>query len=320
MVIIHTEPLYTGEYAPIGIFLKDYLARIAVPFFLTVSGYFYFYRIDRENSVWQYVWRLTKTYIIWSIPYFFINFWVLHNEVGGIAKFVSKSIIDFFIFGSSSHFWFFPALIYSTLIVTFLYKKLGFKALCYIAAILFVIGCLGSSYLKIGHKIPVLSYMYRYEHFAAIRRIFMTGVPFMCVGGWLKINRSRFENISNKKLTFILVVTVLIYIAEKFAITLLSLQDNLVNTIMLVPLVAIIVLLLLNNPEETKVKLSQNAKNCANFMYYMHIACILVLGRIVSMFYNGTFYGVIMFVLVVIIMTITGFLFSKLKIAKKLLG
>ena len=148
----------------------------------------------------------------------------------------------------------------------------------------------------------------------------MTGIPFMCLGGWLKTNKSKFENLNNKKLTIILTATIICYIFEKLFVTLFSLKIDLVNTIMLVPLVAIIVVCLLNNPAENRAKLSHTAKSCANFMYYMHIACIIVLGRIVNLFYNGIFYGVIMFILVVIIMTITGLLFSKLKIAKKILG
>lgn len=320
VVIIHTEPFYRGEYAAIGIFLKDYVARIAVPFFLTVSGYYYFHRIDSKGAVWKYVWRLVKTYAIWSLPYFLINFWALKDEAGAIVKFFLKCVLDFFFFGSPFHFWFFPALIYSILIVTFLYKKIGFKALSIISALLFIVGCLGSSYLKIGLEIPILADLFQFEYFAAVRRIFLTGIPFVCLGGWLSVNKAKFENTTNKKLGTALVITVLLYAAEKTAVTLLSWQDNLVNTIVLIPLVAIIVLLLLKNPAPEKEAISRKAKNCANFMYYMHVACILFLKQTLGSFFEGTFYGLILFVLVVIIMTITGMLFSRIKIANKLLG
>ena len=82
VVIIHTEPFYGGELRGLGIFLKEFLARIAVPFFFAVSGYFLFLKIDRDGKApLRSAWRLTKVYLFWSIPYLLLNLWVLRNDI-----------------------------------------------------------------------------------------------------------------------------------------------------------------------------------------------------------------------------------------------
>ncbi|MBQ3068864.1 MAG: acyltransferase [Clostridia bacterium] len=167
VVIIHTEPFYGGELRGLGIFLKEFLSRIAVPFFFAVSGYFLFLKIDRDGKApLRSAWRLTKVYLFWSIPYLLLNLWVLRND---IPSFHSRTVSDLFLHGSSSHFWFFPALIYATLLIALIYKAFGWKPLAVTAVVLYIIGVIGSSYTPLGMQIPGLSVLYGWEHFAAVR-------------------------------------------------------------------------------------------------------------------------------------------------------
>lgn len=321
VVIIHTEPFYTGDLSALGVFLKEYLARIAVPFFFVVSGYFLFLKIDRDDKVaYRSAWRLFKIYLFWSIPYFLINIWVVHDEGTSMLLFVKECVADFFIYGSYFHFWFFPALIYSTLIVYFLYKLCGFKALKWIGVGLFIVGCLGSSYLAIGSNIPLLSDLYALESFTAVRRIFMTGIPFVILGGWIANSKAYLKLNSSKKEVYALVITVVAFVFEKCIFIFLSWPVNEVNTVALFPLVAIIVMVLLNHPFEGKELFAQKARVCANFIYYIHPAFLLISDRAFSAVLHIKLSGVMNFMLTTIVLTLVGLLLNKIKFIRKLLS
>lgn len=321
VVIIHTEPFYTGEYSVVGVFLKDYLARIAVPFFFVVSGYFFFLKIDsRKWSGLKSAWHLIKIYAFWSVPYFLISFWVLHDEAVTFFEFIKKCVLDFLLFGSYYHFWFFPALIFSMIISSVIYKLFGFKFLKYLSIVLFVLGCFGSSYVALGSQIPILSSLFEFEYFYVIRRILMTGLPFLVLGGWLSSKKDKIASFTKCKLNVLLSCAVVVYILEKTLIIVFDLYSDLVNTFALYPLVAIIVIFLLNHPLEGKDTLGQNCRTCANFIYYIHPAFLLIAQRLISAILHITLHPLLMFVLTVIVLTGLGLLLNKSKLARKFLN
>lgn len=162
VVIIHTEPFYTGEFQALGIFLKHILARIAVPFFFAVSGYFFFSKAFTGKASLSSIWKLIKVYAFWSIPYLLINTWIRSGDGVAIKDIFAKLCFEFFISGSYYHFWFFPALIYATLISYVIYKLLGFRALTVISIFLYILGYLGTTYVQFFTKVPVLSVVFNW--------------------------------------------------------------------------------------------------------------------------------------------------------------
>ncbi len=324
VVIIHTNPFYVGSLAPLGIFLKQFFARIAVPYFFVVSGYFLFLKIDSdEKNGYRAAWNQIKTYFVWSIPYILINLWALHGDNFSLIPFIKNTVLTFFIHGSSSHFWFFPALIYGTVIVTFLYKRFGWKTVSIISIVLYFIGCLGSTYLPIGTHIPILSRLFAYPNFYVyFVRLFMTGIPFLVLGGFIARNNENlktFINSTSKELLSLL-FAIIAFVSEKLLFLLLgwSIEDP--NTLMLYPLITIIFVILLKHPLTAKTSLAQHARTCSNFIYYTHIAFILIAERIFEGLFHLSIHSALLFLLTASVLTVVGIVLHHFRFARKWLN
>ncbi len=317
VVVIHTSPFYGSNLEPFGVFLREFVSRIAVPYFFVISGYFLFKKLEKtETSGYLAAWNQTKTYIIWSIPYILLNFVILVGNDFSPFAFAKDTVFRFFVHGSSSHFWFFPALIYGTLFVTFVYKRFGWKTIFGLSIVFYIFGCLGSSYLPIGEKMPVLSVLFTNSNFYILRRLLLTGIPFITLGGLIFRCQDRFESLFTKKSYQIsaLSITVALFIAEKAMYYFVGCPVLDVNTLMLYPLMTVIVVILLKHPLESQTELAQYSRTCANFIYYTHIAFITIVSRIFAP------PATIMFLATSILLTIIGVLAHRVASIRKWLN
>ena len=164
------------------------MPRIAVPFFFAIAGYYYIKKITNEAEVnikkefWSYVKKLLLVYSLWSIIYIIIKFFQGLNEGVEITSFLKQIVLDYFINGSYYHLWFFPALFFAIIVVTFFVKIRKIKILAYISIVLYIIGCLGCSYFEIGNQIPFIKELINFSKFTLIRRIVLMGLPFFTMG------------------------------------------------------------------------------------------------------------------------------------------
>lgn len=150
VVSIHVEPL--RSYSKLVNFgVVNCLARIAVPFFFVVSGYFLFLKTSYINFDSQiplkYVKRILKLYIIWTGIYSpLMVYSILKSEQGiifGLVDWIRRIIF----MGGYKHLWYLNAMIISTLILTFLLsKKTKIKNILLIAMVLYCVGLLTQSY------------------------------------------------------------------------------------------------------------------------------------------------------------------------------
>ena len=144
VVAIHTSPLTT--YSPLGDFwLTRVLARVAVPFFLMVSGYF----LAQKN--WCTVrafWKKTALlYGFCVLLYLPLN--VYAGQLDG--DFFRRLVMD----GTFYHLWYFPGLLLGVPIAWAL-SRLGLRAALPLAGLLYLIGLGGDSYYGLISKIPAL--------------------------------------------------------------------------------------------------------------------------------------------------------------------
>jgi serine/alanine racemase len=151
VVSIHVSP-FASYNSFINYGLKNYIARIAVPFFFVASGYFLFRktsyeRFDKKIAL-TYVRRIFRIYVIWTIIYFP---WVLKNSILvdeiGIRHGFLNWMKHFFLTGSFSHLWYLNATIIATLILIFcISKKIRIKTIMCIATVLYVVGLIPQTY------------------------------------------------------------------------------------------------------------------------------------------------------------------------------
>jgi serine/alanine racemase len=276
VVAIHTEP-FMDVNDQLGYFFVKIFPRIAVPFFFAIAGYFYIGSLAAGKKVFvKYMCKLFVLYSIWSCVYFVIDFfrYALPNHIAFVT-FVTRCARHFFIDGSWYHLWFFPALFFAVVVTTICYKLKVLKYLAIASIMLYIIGCLGCSYYAIGIKIPCFSTLIAHEYFfTLIRRVVLMGLPFFLLGGFIhKINH-------RSPIGWLFIFVTLLYLAEIFVVIHFKLQENIVITLALYPLVGVITAFLLNHDLLQFEKLAKKSKITADFMYYSHPIFIAVLAHL----------------------------------------
>lgn len=160
VIAIHTSPL-AGINATADFVLTRILARIAVPFFLMVSGFFLLpqYLFDKSADSRRLCTFLKKTFLLYLLAvllYLPVNFYAGHFRDAGIWDILRMLLFD----GTFYHLWYLPAAMLGTSMVFLLGKKLPFHAVFGICIFLYLLGLLGDSYYGFVAAIPALKSLY----------------------------------------------------------------------------------------------------------------------------------------------------------------
>lgn len=193
VVTIHTSPL-ASIHEDADFFLTRVLARIAVPFFLMVTGQFLLSDIGspdkrRMGKRMHYIQRVLILYGISTLLYLPIGIYAGHYQnlsVGGVLRMI-------FFDGTFYHLWYFPACVIGILIVTGLQRCKHKVCMVSITGGLYVIGLLGDSYYGVLSHIPALENVYQYGFtvWSYTRNgLFFTPL-FLMLGALLGLNRMR---------------------------------------------------------------------------------------------------------------------------------
>lgn len=149
VVCIHTSPL--TSLSPLGDFwLTRVLARVAVPFFLMVSGYFLGKRDWKPMG--GFLKKILLIYLGAVVLYLPLNW---YNGGMPLARWPRALLVD----GTFYHLWYFPAVILGVLVARQLWR-LGPGWGLAIAGLLYLIGLGGDSYYGLVSQIPALKQMY----------------------------------------------------------------------------------------------------------------------------------------------------------------
>ena len=164
VVCIHTYP-FIDISETFNTYWMHIVCRLAVPFFFTVSGFFFFRKYEDgqdENNLENlkgFIKRLLIIYGIWTViylPYTIINYISAGAPWYAVLGWIRDALIN----GSYYHLWFFPALMIGTFIVYELYKREGLINTIKIAAILYGIGYFINIYASIWESLPIVSILY----------------------------------------------------------------------------------------------------------------------------------------------------------------
>lgn len=156
---VHTSPLESVS-ATADFILTRVLARVAVPFFMMVTGYFVLYAAVEEGSFQRILHSLKKLgllYLAVTLLYLPVQAYKL---AGGEAV-LSPGVLCRAVFfdGTYYHLWYLPAVMMGLPICFLLLRTAGGYA--YAAAmVLYVIGMFGDSYYGFVLKAPALRQIY----------------------------------------------------------------------------------------------------------------------------------------------------------------
>lgn len=148
IVAIHTAPFeIIGETTD---FVITYcLFRVAVPFFLMVSGYFVVadYWKGNKEKIDKYLGKLILIYLAATIIYLPVNIYA-GKTVTGVGQFFKILFFE----GTFYHLWYLPAAILGCQLVKFFHWIWGVRGSGLIVLILYVAGTLGDSYYGLVEK------------------------------------------------------------------------------------------------------------------------------------------------------------------------
>ncbi len=318
VIVIHTNP-FKGIKG-VEFVTHQVLTRVAVPFFFAIAGFFYIQALLKGKEIfWKYLIRIFIDYICWSLFYYCITFIrLMINGEFEFVSFVKECIFNFLLTGSYYHFWFFPALIASVIIVTLFYKLRALKTLYVIGIGLYVVGCLGCAYYKLAVHVPIISTIVQNPWFETIRRIFLMGLPFFLLGGLLMQLGGKRLIITQKRQMLILLSLAVAFIVEILIVAITGIYENVTLTIFLYPLVGWIIIVLYNNPAEKLERMGRISRSCAEFIYYIHPAIILLVEWSIISIFKTECFAWLLFILVTIISLTLSVLWMKFDIKKRM--
>ncbi|MCI8589880.1 MAG: serine racemase VanT catalytic subunit [Clostridiales bacterium] len=152
VVAIHTGPLLCfGE--TVDLILTRIIARIAVPLFFMISGFF----VLCAPSPWHFIRKNLLLYIAAILLYLPIGIYAGHFDPMTIAQAIQMLLWD----GTFYHLWYLPACITGILFVYYLCKHLPLKPVILITFGLYLIGLLGDSYFGFVRGTPIDHYFYQ---------------------------------------------------------------------------------------------------------------------------------------------------------------
>lgn len=240
VVAIHNCP-FAEINGTLAFICTEIIPRIAVPYFFAIAGYYYIPKLKTQKKVFlSYTKKLLAVYGFWSCIYYAVNYFTwgyMH-----IKGFAFDCVYSFFISGSYYHFWFFPALLIAVCITTVVFKLGMQKFLIPSSILLYILGCLGCSYYKLGSQIPIIGEIFQSGLFELIRRILLMGFPFF-VSGYMvkKIEEKRKQVFATRYMLICWVPVCLVWLLEIVCVIWFGWQENIILTFGLYPLVISIV-------------------------------------------------------------------------------
>lgn len=188
VICIHTNPLFhiseSGNY-----FIVSVIARLAVPFFFIVSGFFFGRKMDPMHSfskdlspLIQVIKRLVMIYIMWTVIYLPLQFlaWLRSGESWA---FWLSYVQNFMFTGSYYTLWYLTGLIFAMIFSYILFKLLSPKKVLILTLSLFIIGTCMQSYFDMFQN-PKLFSTY-YDVFITTRNGLFFGSFFVSLGMYM---------------------------------------------------------------------------------------------------------------------------------------
>lgn len=157
---IHTSPLasFSGKA---DFILTRVFARVAVPFFFMVTGYFllpqYLLRHSMDLRPLKQLFR--KLFILYGaamLLYLPINIYAGQLGKAGAGELLRMILVE----GTFYHLWYLPAVMLSVAVVWFLGQKLPFFIMTLMSFLLYLAGLFGDSYYGAAEQIPALKSAY----------------------------------------------------------------------------------------------------------------------------------------------------------------
>lgn len=270
VVAIHTYPLSSFNSEVDFVFTRI-LARMAVPFFLMVSGYFLLpqYLFEHARDYQPFFSFLKKTLILYLtaiVIYLPANIYAGHFQEINLLDIFRIILFD----GTFYHLWYLPASMLGILLIIMMSRKLPLGILTGFTVALYGIGLLGDSYYGLtAYRPPVrAAYDLVFQLSSYSRNGLFYAPVFLLIGAWLKVKHS---NTTNASLLMGFLISATFMVIEGLALHHLNVQrhDSMYLTL---PLCMHFLFQLLLSVKSQPAK---RLRTISTWIYLIHPLCII---------------------------------------------
>jgi serine/alanine racemase len=257
VVGIHTEPFGFSLWLDRGFGI---ISRLCVPFFFIASSY-YFY--SSGKSVIKYVNRIIQLYFIWSVIY--IPFDIEYLKNNHLTYVLRRFLWD----GNEHALWYLWGTVIATLIVSLLKKVINIKGTLVVTILLFIIGCIGSTWSPLTQRIfgKVGEYLISSIGFIGYRNGLIYGAVYVAFGMYMSENKNV---LLTRRCSIGFVVAISLLIVESFVFVVLLKTNYTILWLSVLPASYYLFNLVIN----LKIKISYNVsfflRKLSTLIYVSH--------------------------------------------------
>ncbi|WP_097015698.1 serine racemase VanT catalytic subunit [Anaerocolumna aminovalerica] len=251
IIAIHTSPfLSINETA--DFIIVHIIARVAVPFFFMVTGYFLYLSMEKGNKLRRTLNKLIGIYIIGIFLYLPLNLYGSYFSQENLPFQITKDLI---FDGTFYHLWYLPATIIGILLVQFLLRRFRMIHVFIITIVLYVIGLGGDSYYGIVTQISTVhkSYDFLFKIMDYTRSGLFFAPVYLFLGSWIAYSKHK---IKTEFAVIGLIISNVLLMAEGLLLHNFNVQRHDSMYIMLLPSMYFLFLILLqcngNNIKELR--------------------------------------------------------------------
>lgn len=243
VITIHTNFIFTDK---LTWFISSGIARIAVPSFFIINGYYLSFILYDEKKVKKYLLHLLCIYFVWvaiQLPFMFDN-----------PSFSKKGILIEVFTSGIAHLWYIHALIVATLILYFL-KNLNKNVVLFFIYIFYFVGYILTNFYEINN-----------------RNFLFFGLPFLYLGFYINSERVEYKIMNIRGLQVLFLLCLLLFIFEVIYSFFLYYNENIFRgeTYLSLPLLCPLLFLLILKKSKMKEADGYISK-LATAIYFLHI-------------------------------------------------
>ena len=321
IIILHLRPFlnYSNE---LDLAFNNIITRICVPIFFIITGYFVAKKEkENKNYIKKYIKKTIPLYFAWSLLYIPVIIGTIIQYLPIINEYISKinitlplliilSIILLPIIvlialcytGVYYHLWYFPAIIFSLIVLKKWKQKFNIKYLLIISFILLLLGATETYYGVLPLSIKrILSYYYNI--FFTTRNFLFFGLFYVVLGYYVGTKEKAYSKYCFLKL-------IVSFFLLTFEAILLHDTDRLNSNILLSCIPLTYYLFISSIYITNSMKLDFQFGTYSKYYYLIHPMAIFVIS---SLYKNINYYPYLSILIVILITHITSSLIIKLK-------
>ena len=288
VVVIHTDPL-ADVAKEMNFFLVNILARVAVPLFFVMSGFFLFGPMEYENGrltpcatnidrIVRYWKKIAVLYGGWSLVYLLfikIPMWYATGWWG--LRVIKDAVVSILLVGTHYHMWYLLAVLYAVPLLFVLHRWLSRKPLLLIAALLWLCECLRYSYAWLGAD-RMSSFLWISQRMPIVFDAAFRALPLMLFGA--NVARSE-EHQRSKTLGILALLGFALCTAEVYALRSLTRNGQNFSYLIFTPFMAISLLRFMCALKQVALdrKKASLLRNMSTIIYCVHPMIISLLTK-----------------------------------------